>query len=157
MDACFPGQAPGGRMGRCTRMTACSSRNILTRPCLPFYFHTRKRGSEMLMILPTAGWPPGAGLNETVTRMAISPDPRCPVGPCSPRAQAGVPIICGPSPPHRLILLGPPIRLPRHPHPASLWSFQPRGHLSAWPGLTTWHNVAVPASVRHVYVVLFSE
>ena len=38
----FPRPAPGGRMGLCTRVTACSSRNVLTRPGLPCYFHTRK-------------------------------------------------------------------------------------------------------------------
>lgn len=77
---------------------------------------------------------PGAGLNETVTRMAISPDPPCPVGPCSPRAQAGVPIVCGPSPPHRLILLGPPSGFP------GILILHPCGPSS--PGDTSPHGLA---------------
>lgn len=107
----------------------------------------------MPTLLPTAGRPTGAGLNETVTGMAaFSPDPAPSSRPLLTVSHSGCPHCPWTQLPHRLILLGSPTRLPRHPPPASLWSFQPQGHLTAGPGLSTQRNVAAPASVRPVYV-----
>lgn len=107
----------------------------------------------MPTLLPTAGGPTGAGLNETVTRMAaFSPDPAPSSRPLLTLSHSGCPHSPWTQLPHRLILLSSPTWLPRHPHSASLWSFQPQGHLTAGPGLTTRCNMAAPASVRPVYV-----
>lgn len=131
---CFQARPPGGRGGPLHACDHVLLRNILTRPCLPFYFHEGARKLRDADDPANSRMPPGAGLNETVEDGHL-PGPALSSRPLLTEPKRVSPSSVGPAPLTGSSSWAPHLRLPRHPSSCIPVVLPAPGtpHRMAWP------------------------